>query len=189
MTRIAPLEPPYTGETAAQLAEMMPAGAAPIALFRVFAKNLPMARAMTGWGRYELGRELTLTRREREIVIVRTCARNGCEYEWGVHVAVFAERVGFGAAELAALTTGRPDDPCWTQPREQALIRAVDQLSERADLDDATWAALRELFDEAELLDTVLLCGWYRAISLVARTLRVPGEPGAPTFAEIAAPR
>ncbi|HEV7760231.1 MAG TPA: hypothetical protein VGO78_14620 [Acidimicrobiales bacterium] len=30
--------------------------------------------------------------RDREIVIDRTCARCGCQYEWGVHVAFFGDR-------------------------------------------------------------------------------------------------
>jgi hypothetical protein len=92
MARIRALEPPFTPDVEAQLATMMPAGLPPIGLFRTFAKNLPMTIAMSHWGRYELGRDLTLTLREREIVILRTCARCGCEYEWGAHLMVFADR-------------------------------------------------------------------------------------------------
>jgi hypothetical protein len=38
-----------------------------------------------------------VSRRHREIVIDRTCARCGCAYEWGVHVALFAQRVALTA--------------------------------------------------------------------------------------------
>jgi alkylhydroperoxidase family enzyme len=186
-SRIEPLEPPYEPQVAAQLAEMMPAGAEPIGLFRLFARNLPMTRAMSGWGSYELGRELSLTMREREIVIDRTCALTGCEYEWGVHVSVFAERVGLDRAQLRSLTWGRADDPCWAEPREGALIRAADALFLHRDLDDGIWDELRQLFDAAEILDLLLLCGWYQAISVVAGATRLPNEPGAPTFASFAA--
>ena len=72
-----------------------------------------------------------LSLRQREIVIDRTCALNRCEYEWGVHVAVFA-----GAGETHR--GGGPRDgagdatsPCWS-PAEQALIAAVDALHHRA---------------------------------------------------------
>ena len=54
MARINPLEPPYYAGVGEQLAAMMPPGTPPIALFRTFAKNLPMTRAMRGWGSYEL---------------------------------------------------------------------------------------------------------------------------------------
>ena len=52
MSRIAPLEAPFEPGVDEVLAAMMPSGAPPIALFRTFARNLPMARAMNGWGAY-----------------------------------------------------------------------------------------------------------------------------------------
>jgi len=188
MSRIEPLEPPYRDEVAALLSGMMPPGVAPIGLFRVFARNMPMATAMGSWGRYELGRELSLPMREREIVIDRTCARCGCEYEWGVHVLFFAARVGLGEAELRSLTHGRPSDPCWTEERERLLIAAVDALHDDADISDRLWSGLASTFTEAQLLDLLLLTGWYHAISYVARAGRIANEPGAPTFAAVAAP-
>jgi hypothetical protein len=44
-----------------------------------------------------LGRGLLMLR-QREIVIDRTCALNGSEYEWGVHIAFFAAKVKFTPA-------------------------------------------------------------------------------------------
>ena len=40
----------------------------------------------------------------------------------------------------------------------------------------------------AELLDLLVLTGWYHAICFVARAVRLPGEKGCPTFASVAAP-
>ncbi|MEU5287026.1 hypothetical protein N7925_01050 [Streptomyces sp. CA-278952] len=59
MSRIALREPPCTDQASARLAHTVPKGAPPIGLFRMFARNLPMAGTMHGWGRYELGRALT----------------------------------------------------------------------------------------------------------------------------------
>lgn len=185
MSRIEPLEPPYVGEVAELLTAMMPPGTPPIALFRAFARNVPMTRAMSSWGRYELGRDLSLSMREREIVIDRTCARCGCEYEWGVHVVFFAERVGFDAAQLRSLTHGGAGDPCWTERRERLLVAAVDALHDDADIGDDLWGELAVEFSEQELLDLLVLTGWYHAISYVARAGRIPAEPGTPTFADV----
>lgn len=182
--RVTPLEPPFDPEVAAVLEPMMPPGVPPIALFRTFARNPAMATAMQGWGSYELGRDLSLTMRQREIVIDRTCARCGCEYEWGVHVAFFAERVGLTDDQIRSLTLGDPTDLCWTDPIERALIDAVDQLHDRSDLDDELWSRLRAGLDDAQVLDLLLLTGWYHAISFVARGVGVPLEPGAPRFAD-----
>ena len=37
-------------------------------------------------------------------------------------------------------------------------------------------------------VDALLICGWYRAISYVARATRLTPEPGAPLFAEVSGP-
>jgi alkylhydroperoxidase family enzyme len=162
-------------------AEALPAMGPPINLFKLFARNRPMAEAMTGWGRYELSRHLSLTMRQRELVIDRVTARCGAEYEWSVHVAFFAERVGLTRDQVASLTWGTPADPCWSAG-DGALLRAVDELHDDNDVSDDTWAAL-DLGDE-ERLDLLMLAGWYHAISYVARAARVPLEPEAPRFAD-----
>ena len=186
--RIGDLEPPYEPAVAAQLHKMMPANVPPIALFRTVVKNLPMAEAMTLWGSYELSRALSLSLRDREIVIDRTCVRCGCEYEWGVHVAFFADRARLDEDQVGSLTHGGAADPCWTSQRDRLLIRAVDALCDYRDIDDALWEALRAMFDDREILDLTMLCGWYHAISFTARAARVPLEAGSPTFADVAPP-
>ena len=183
--RIGPLEAPYEPDVQQQLELMMPPGVPPIALFRTFVRNLPMARAMHPWGRYELGRELSLSMRDREIVIDRTCARCGCEYEWGVHLAFFADRVGLTPEQVRSLTVGSADDACWTDDRERLLIETVDSLHERSDLPDDLWSRLTRVHADAQILDLVLLCGWYHAISYAANATRLSCEPGAPRFADV----
>jgi alkylhydroperoxidase family enzyme len=184
--RIQPLKPPYEPAVATQLAKMMPPGAgmSPIALFRSVVRNLPMTQAMASWGGYELSRSLSLSLRDREIVIDRTCARCGCEYEWGVHVAFFAPRAHLDQSQISSLTHGSADDACWNAQRDRLLIQAVDALYEYRDIDDSLWAALRDEFDERQLLDLTMLCGWYHAISFTARVIRVPLELSSPTFAD-----
>lgn len=184
MARIAAVEEPYEPEVGERLAKMMPGGAPPIGLFRTFVRNLPMATAMGPWGGYELSRGLSLGLRDREVVIDRTCARCGCEYEWGVHVAFFAEAAGFDAEQVRSLTHGSAADACWTDERDRLLIEACDALHDGSDLPDELWARLREVFTDAQLLDLTMLAGWYHAISFTARAARVDLEPGAPRFAD-----
>ena len=183
--RIAPLEAPFDPVIGEQLQSMMPAGVPPIALFRTMVRNLPMVVAMQPWGRHQLGRALAVGLREREIVIERTCARCGCEYEWGVHVAFFAARAGLDPAQVASLTHGGPDDSCWEDQRDRVLIRLVDELHAAADVGDSLWRDLHGEFADEQLLDLLMLCGWYHAISFTARAARVPLEDGAPTFASV----
>ena len=183
--RIEPVQPPYPPQVGERLAAMMPPGVPPILLFRTLVRNLPMTAAMSGWGGYELSRRLTLSLRDREIVIDRTCARCGCEYEWGVHVAFFAERAGLSAAQVTSLVYGDAGDPCWLSERDRLLIEAADALHEEADIGDELWGRLGREFTEEQLLDLLMLAGWYHAISFTANAARVAGEDGAPRFADV----
>ena len=187
MARIAPLDPPYAADVYEQLARMMPPGAEPIGLFRTFARNMAMTTAMHGWGSYELGRTLSLSKRQREIVIDRVTARCGCEYEWGVHVVFFADAVRLSHEQIRSLTSGTPTDACWDDPAERLLIEAVDSLHDTSDVADDLFARLGAALSDAQLLDLFMLTGWYHAISFCARGARVDLEPGAPTFAVFAA--
>src|SRR3954447_6760275 len=175
--RIAPLEPPYAPDIAAQFERIM-RGAPPLVLFRVMAGN---ARA---WEKFRAGGLLDrgpLSLREREIVIDRTCARTGCEYEWGVHVKAFAEVSRLTEEQVRATVLGDATASCWSDA-EQALIASVDALHERATLDDAEFAALSAHYDEAKILEIMLLCGFYRTVSYLANGLALSLEEKAARF-------
>ena len=180
MPRIAPLEPPYDAEVGDQLARMMPPGVPPIGLFRTFARNLPMTRAMSQWGTYELSRELSLTLRDREILIDRTCVRCGCDYELGVHVAFFAEKAGLTDEQVESLAHGSAADPCWVESRDRLLVLLADELHRTSTVSGSLWSHLVAELDEAEILDALLLCGWYHAISYAANAAGVEAEDQAP---------
>src|SRR5438045_86451 len=160
MPRIAPATPPYESAIAEALDRIMPPGLAPLLLFRTMARSPRVFTKMFAGGLLDKG---PLSLRQRETVIDRTTARLGCEYEWGIHVALFAERVGFGEAEIAASVSGSADEACWTAD-EQALIAMVDDLVDRRTIADGTWSRLVEHFDEAQILEAIALAGYYHTI-------------------------
>ena len=177
MSRIAPLEPPYAPEIQQQFDRIM-RGAPPLKLFRVVAGN-PRA-----WEKFRAGSLLDqgpLTLREREIVIDRTCALTGCEYEWGVHVAIFAEAARLTAEQVRATVLGKSDAPCWSAA-EQALIAAVDALHARATLSDAEFKGLAAHYEDAKIFEIILLCSFYRTVSYLAYGLDLPLEEKAARF-------
>ena len=177
MSRIAPLDPPYPPEIQQQFDRIM-RGAPPLVLFRTIAGS---ARA---WEKFAAGSLLDrgpLSLREREIVIDRTCALTRCEYEWGVHVATFAGPAHLTEEQVRATVLGGADAPCWS-PAEQALITAVDALHVRATLSDAEFAALSAHYDDAKILEIMLLCGFYRTVSYLANGLALPLEEKAARF-------
>ena len=188
MPRLEPLDPPYSPEIAERLEAMMPGDLDPLLLFRTFVHNLPMASAMGPWGGYELSRRSSLSMRDREIVIDRCCARCGCEYEWGVHVAFFAKRVELSEDQVRSLTHGSAMDPCWEEHRDRLLIEAVDSLHDHARIHESLWVELDREFTAPELLDLTMLTGWYHAISFTANTFEIDREAGAPTFDDVKGP-
>src|SRR5689334_1977875 len=127
MSRIAPLEPPYAPDIKEQFDRIM-RGAPPLMLFRVMAGH---ARA---WDKFRGGSLLDkgpLNLRAREIVIDRTCALNKCEYEWGVHVAIFAQAAELTEEQVRATVREDADAAVWPDA-ERALVAAVDALHYRA---------------------------------------------------------
>lgn len=172
--RVEPLEPPYDDETSAALDLLGP----PIQLFRVLARRPDLARGISGWGSYYLSRRAAMTLRHREIVILRTTALCGADYEWGIHVTTFSTKAELDEAQLRSLGAGTAHDPCWREPSDSAVIAAVDALHHANDLDDATWSELVETVGTDAALEITLLAGWYHAISYAVRALRLPLEPG-----------
>ena len=180
MPRMEPLEPPFDETTGELLGRMMPGGAPPIALFRLLARHPPLAEAAHAMGRHQLSRSLSLGVRDREIVIDRTTARCGAGYELGVHLAIYAERAGLTPEQVASLSSGASTDPCWAGERgerDRVLVDAVDALHDSSDVDDALWARLTAELDQAQVLDLLVLCGFYHAVSYLANVARLAPEP------------
>ena len=185
MPRIAPAQPPYEPQIAAELERIMPAGVPPLVLFRTLAKSPRVFAKMFAGGLLDKG---PLSLRQREIVIDRTTAKLGCEYEWGVHVAFFAERIGFTPEHVAATVTGPSDAACWAQ-EEQALMALVDDLVDRRTIGDETWTALATHFDEPQILEAIALVGYYHTISFLCVGLKLPLESYAARFPAMPPPR
>jgi len=178
MTRIAPAEPPYEPSIAAELARIMPTGVPPLMLFRTLARSPRVFGKMFAGGLLDKG---ALSLRHREIVIHRTTARLDCEYEWGVHVAFFAERARISAEQVASTVSGAADAACWA-PDEQALLALVDDLVDCRAISAATWSRLTARFDDAQLLEAIALVGYYHTISFLCVGLELPLESYAARF-------
>ncbi|MBP7064518.1 carboxymuconolactone decarboxylase family protein [Ferrovibrio sp.] len=185
--RLPPLTAPFAADVAGQLEQMMPPGVPPIALFRQVAHN---PRVLDRWRGGALLDKGSISLRQREIVILRVTARLGAEYEWGVHVAFFAAKAGFTAAELTATYQGGAAD--FAAADEALLLRMVDMLIGQKRLDDALWHEASAVFSPAQIVEILALAGFYHTVSFTVNTLRTPLEPGAPRFpqtAEVSGPQ
>lgn len=175
--RITPAAPPFPAEIEATLARIMPPGMPPLVLLTTLAREPRLFGKFFAANLLDRGH---LSLRQRELVIMRTTARCGSEYEWGVHAALFGAHAGFDADQLASLVHGAPTDACW-DPADRPLLRLADALHDACDIDDALWQELGDFSDEARL-ELLMLAGFYRTVSYLTNALRLPPEPAAQRF-------
>jgi hypothetical protein len=183
--RLDMLEPPYTGVDAERVAKWTPPNVEvePLHTVRMFLRHHPdLAETMRPLAWFFLDPTTsTLEVRVRELVVARTCGRAKCEYQWGVHQAVFGEAAGFTLEQRASTVNGSPDDPCWDD-RDRAVLRAVDELMDNATLSDDAWKGMSEHFTGAQTLEMVALAGWYLLNCFTTNATQTPLEPFALRF-------
>jgi alkylhydroperoxidase family enzyme len=172
--RIAPLEPPYPAGVQADFDRLM-RGAPPLALFRTVARNPRVLARMMAGGLLDRG---SIDLRLRELMILRTTALCGAEYEWGVHVAAFGAKAGWRTEELSRTVHGGAG---WSA-EEALVVRLAESLHRSADVGDELWAALAARFGADQLIELVMLAGLYHAVSFMVNAMRVAHEPEAPRF-------
>ncbi len=132
-------------------------------------------------GAFQLSKRSGVPLRTRELVIDRTSARLGAEYEWGVHVVAFGAAAGLTEAQLNATVRGTSTDFAGA---DALVIEMVDQLIDTHTIDDTLWKKLAAEFSEEVLLELMVLCGFYHIIGFVLNGARIELEPWAARFPE-----
>lgn len=113
-------------------------------------------------------------------MILRTTARCGADYEWGVHVAAYAAKARFTEVELRE-TALLPSGATGGFSGDDALVlRLADALHEHARVEDALYAELAAALAPDALVELVALAGFYHLISFELNVLGVVREPFAP---------
>lgn len=173
---LAPLEAPFPAEVSHVLDAYPQQDGYILSLFRTFANSL---RFLKKGVPNLLDRDSPIDLRTREIVILRTTANRNCEYEWGVHVAIFARAAKLTDAQVTATRIDSID--CWSED-ERALIDAIDQLCSTGNLTEATRSEFQSKWAKEQQLEILALVGTYSTISFVANVARLPAESFATRF-------
>ena len=185
--RIAPLEPPYAPDIEDALSKWMPPGSPvePLRLFRTLVVHDTLASRMRPLGAGILGATARVPAPLREVMIHRTCALTGAEYEWGVHVVGFGRPLGLSDEQLHATVHGSFSEDCW-DAEQSSVFRLADELHETSNVSDELWQALSTHFDASQILELLVTAGWYHVISYVCNGARVQQEEWAARFANAA---
>ena len=172
MSRINPALPPYSLSIQTYLDKLMPKNMEPLYLFRVLARDERLFARFMSAGLLDRGH---LSMREREVVILRVCANEHSEYEWGVHVTQFARRAGLSPEQVAATCNADRELDCWSE-RDRLLLALCDELTRGTKLSDALWRKLAQEFSDEARIELLLLAGFYRLTSVLTNTLELPLE-------------
>ena len=177
--RMSPAPAPYSAGVQAQLDKLSRPGKPPLGLFALMARDERLLQRLLGGSLLDKG---NLTLRQREIVIDRITALGGCEYEWGVHVALFGSKAGLTDDQLYSLVHGCADDACWQDALEKTLIRTCDALHRTCTVPPALWADVSSALPEPALLELLMVAGFYRTVTYLANATELPLEPFAARF-------
>ena len=87
----------------------------------------------------------------------------------------FSLTLGLSPADFEAVKIG-PEAPRWSKV-ERAVLRAVEQLRDESDLDDAAWDALALHLDRHQMMDFLFTVGAYLLLALAFNAMRIELEP------------
>lgn len=117
----------------------------------------------------------TLPERDRELLILRVAHHCGAAYIWNAHADRHAPAAGLSEGEIARAAEG-PGAEGW-RPFDVVLLRAADELHATSNIEEATWIALRERYNERQLIELTVVVGEYHLMSFVVNVLGIHGDP------------
>ena len=168
MARVPLLTPQDVSEEHRALLEGMHARGGLINLYRAMA-NSPVALQRV----YELLVTLwygALSGRLREIAILSVVSASDAPYPLAWHI-IDGEDAGLTTHEIRAVVNG--DAAGVLAPDEAAVAAFARELTQQAQVSDATFNAVAAFMDEREIVELTLLAGLYRLVAITANGLAV----------------
>lgn len=150
----------------------------PLNIFGVLGHHPKLLKRFNLLGGFLLNKGV-IPERERELVILRVGWNARAVYEFGQHT-IIGKRCGLTDDEIAALTTS-PHDHAWS-PDDLALIALADDLAATDCVSDGTWLALTSRWSDAELVELLVVAGFYRLVSGFLNSAGVQLDDGVPGF-------
>jgi len=108
--------------------------------------------------------------RYRELAILRTGIVGDSRFEYSQHLKV-ARMVGIAEEQLAAIKGWATSD--LFDATDRAVMAATDELVGRNLIEDATFAALKRHFSDAQIMELVFVIATWRMHGIVVRALHL----------------
>jgi 4-carboxymuconolactone decarboxylase len=145
----------------------------PLYAHQIFSNHPPAAKSLNRF--LDWGDDAVLCQRERRMLILRTSKRTRCGYEWGVH-SQQGERAGdLSAEEVTALDQDPFPSSLWSE-RERTLLDLTDSVCRTDTLTDEEWDRSSKVLSAQDILEALVVVGYYRMCSGLINAVGVPSE-------------
>jgi 4-carboxymuconolactone decarboxylase len=147
-------------------------------VFRALLNNPAITLAQSGLAGALMGSK-TLDHRLRELVILRTGWRTKSEYEFVQHVGVSR---GLKMTDEEILGVRNPAECKAYSETDRAVIAMADELHDQSKVSAKTWATLEKSFSAAQLVELILVAGFWHMMAGFLKTAEIPLDPIDPTL-------
>lgn len=176
MTGNSPRIPPLLPEDFTQEQTELTGGWNDYVFARVMVQHPDLYRPYIPFGS-RIMRGSSLPERDREILVLRTVALCGDNYERAHHVQI-ARQIGMTDTDIKAALSGAPA----LAPFEEKLVKAAEELVRDHFLSDKTWKALNQRYSMPQMMEVVFLVGNFTLLSMVTNSFGIPLEEGLETI-------
>jgi alkylhydroperoxidase family enzyme len=119
--------------------------------------------------------------RARELVILRIGWHTGSEYVFCQHVR-FSRELGIPDEEILGV---RDPQRCHAYSKtDRAVLHLADELHEHAEVTRSTWTELEKAFAHDELVELLLIAGFWRMAAGFIKSAKIPLDAGVPSWPE-----
>jgi alkylhydroperoxidase family enzyme len=112
----------------------------------------------------------------RELALEAVGIASGCEYEYVHHWNIALKRAGVPRDQLVHLREFETS-PLFNAG-ERAVIRYALEVTGNVKVSDTTFTAVRELLNDEQLMELVLVVAFYNMVVRILEPLQVELEPG-----------
>jgi alkylhydroperoxidase family enzyme len=138
-------------------------------LYRMLLNSPPVAE---GWLTLftAIRQKAKLADRYRELATLRVAVLNGADYEFQAHIP-FALKSGVTQAQIDQIRDGAA--PAGLTPTDLAVLDYTTAMTRSIRVDDATFASIREHFDEQEIVELTATIAGYNLVSRFLEALHI----------------
>jgi alkylhydroperoxidase family enzyme len=154
--------------------EMLGRLPAPANIFNMMAHAETCLKPVMKLGGTLLGK-MQLDPRLRELCLLQAVKVANGEYEWMQHVPIALD-LGATEAQIAALERGDDRAACFS-PLEQAALVFTRELVANGKASEPALHALRAHMPEREIVELILMAGFYTMLARLTETLGVENDP------------